>query len=83
MFETGSRLPADGDCGPNSDGTFSAMTSNVSFFSSELFPTNLGGVEPYDAACNRLAISVGINNAGGKAFVGWLATARHAPANIT
>lgn len=52
--------------------TFSPMTNNVIFFSSEVFPTNLGGVEPYDAACNRMATSAGINSAGNNAFVALL-----------
>jgi hypothetical protein len=52
--------------------TFSAMTNNIVFFSSEVFPTNLGGVEPYDAACNRIATSAGINSAANDAFVAFV-----------
>jgi len=49
--------------------TFAAQTHNLAFISSEAFPADLGGVTPYDAACNRLASEAGINNGAGDAFV--------------
>lgn len=49
--------------------TFSPITNNLIFFSSEVFPTDLGGVAPYDAACNRLATAAGINSNGDDAYV--------------
>lgn len=51
---------------------FEDITTNLVFVSSELFPANLGGTAPYDAACNRLATSAGINNTAGNAFVAWM-----------
>jgi hypothetical protein len=54
------------------EATFAALSNNVVFFSSEVFPTTLGGVGPYDAACNRLATAAGINSAGGDAFIALL-----------
>jgi hypothetical protein len=52
--------------------TFAPMLNNLMFFSSEELPANLGGVLPYDAACNRMATAVGINNAQGTGFLALL-----------
>lgn len=54
---------------------FSPINANLVFVSSALYPANLGGVAPYDTACNTLATTAGINNAAGNAFRAWMSTA--------
>jgi hypothetical protein len=54
--------------------TFSAMVNNLIFFSSEALPTNLGGVDPYDVACNQMATAAGINNAEGTGYLAMLSS---------
>jgi hypothetical protein len=49
--------------------TFAPMISNLIFASSQTYPTNLGGVVPYDAACNTLATAAGINNLTNDGFI--------------
>lgn len=56
-------------------GTFNALNSNLVFVSSATYATNLGGVAPYDSACNALATAAGINNAAGNNFVAWISSA--------
>ncbi|HVV82041.1 MAG TPA: choice-of-anchor D domain-containing protein [Kofleriaceae bacterium] len=55
--------------------TFSPLTSNLIFISSATYATDLGGVGPYDAACNTLATQAGINNAAGTNFIAWISIA--------
>jgi hypothetical protein len=54
---------------------FSAIDTNLVFVSSTFLPANLGGVAPYDTACNTLASDAGINNTQGNAFRAWISTA--------
>ncbi|MEO8179405.1 MAG: choice-of-anchor D domain-containing protein [Deltaproteobacteria bacterium] len=49
--------------------TFAAQTNNLVFLSSEAFPSTLGSAESFDAGCNRLATSAGVNTAAGNGFV--------------
>ena len=51
---------------------FDQLNFNLAFVSSTESPTNLGGVAPYDAACNAAATMAGINDAGGNAFIAWV-----------
>ena len=53
-------------------GTFNAINANLAFVSSVSYAPNLGGVVPYDNACNALATAAGINNAAGTNFVAWI-----------
>jgi len=50
------------------EATFSPMRENLVFVSSEPYAPNLGGVAPYDAACNEQASAAGINDATGDAY---------------
>ena len=54
--------------------TFSSMTNNLAFVSSATFSTTLGNVAPYDAQCNSLATSAGINDAIGTSYVAWMSS---------
>jgi len=49
--------------------SFFQALNNFIFLSSEEFPPTLGGVAPYDAACNRLATAAGINTAQGDGYI--------------
>lgn len=49
--------------------TFTAMNANLIFGTLMMYPTNLGGTAPYDAACNSVATSAGLNNTAGNAFI--------------
>jgi hypothetical protein len=53
---------------------FGTIDANLVFVSSSYFPANLGGVMPYDNACNSLATAAGINNLAGNAFRAWMST---------
>lgn len=55
--------------------TFSPMVNNLIFASSESFASSLGGVVAYDAQCNRLASTAGINNRQGNGYVAFMADA--------
>jgi hypothetical protein len=52
--------------------TFSPMTNNLIFASSESFASNLGGVAAYDAQCNRVASAAGINNSQGNGYLAFM-----------
>ncbi len=54
------------------EGVFGRISFNLAFISSVAYPTNLGGMAPYDLRCNQLASAAGINNAAGDAFVAWM-----------
>jgi len=54
--------------------TFSPMTHNLVFVSSISFPSDLGGVAPYDAQCNALASAAGINNNAGNDYVAYMSS---------
>jgi hypothetical protein len=54
--------------------TFSPMTHNLIFVSSDTVAANLGGVLPYDAHCNQLATTRGINNTSGDAYIAAVST---------
>ncbi|MEM1413917.1 MAG: hypothetical protein AAGH15_03410 [Myxococcota bacterium] len=45
---------------------------NRVFVSSEALAMNLGGVEPYDAACNRFAADAGLQASDGARFIAWM-----------
>ncbi|MBK7865307.1 MAG: hypothetical protein IPJ65_43275 [Archangiaceae bacterium] len=68
------------DCSVVVSGTthFSARFEDryrVAFVTSrQTFPSDLGGFQPYDLACNVLATDAGINNTTNDGFVAWLST---------
>jgi hypothetical protein len=45
---------------------------NVVFLSSQTFAADLGGATAYDAQCNALATTAGLNNVTNDAFVAWV-----------
>ena len=57
---------------------FSPIDANLVFVSSAFYRADLGGVGPYDTACNTLATAAGINNVAGNAFRAWISTASSA-----
>ncbi|MCC6997727.1 MAG: choice-of-anchor D domain-containing protein, partial [Deltaproteobacteria bacterium] len=48
---------------------FNQMDNNIIFITSGAQLTNLGSATAYDTACNTVATTAGLNNAGGNAFV--------------
>ena len=56
-------------------GTFNTINANLAFVSAATFATNLGGVQPYDNACNALATAAGINSANNNNFIAWISIA--------
>ena len=61
------------DCNATGPGTvtahFAPMEHNLIFASSVPYASDLGGLAAYDAACNALATTVGINNPSGDGYV--------------
>ncbi len=55
--------------------TFSPMTANIIFMTSNTFPANLGGATAYDAKCNDAATAAGINDVAGGAYVAFISDA--------
>lgn len=55
-------------------GEFKPINNNLVFISSTLHALNLGGVGPYDAACNNTATAAGINNTSNNAFIAWISS---------
>ncbi len=52
--------------------TPSPQPPNLVFVSSETYATTLGSAAAYDAQCNALANTAGINNVAGDAFMAWI-----------
>ncbi|MEM7603833.1 MAG: hypothetical protein AAF411_00645 [Myxococcota bacterium] len=47
---------------------------NRVFVSSQTFAMNLGGVDPYDEACNRLASAAGLQARDAAGFIAWISS---------
>ena len=57
------------------DANFVTTIYNVVFVSSATYLGNLGSARSYDANCNALATSAGINNSTSNAFIAWMTDA--------
>jgi len=54
------------------DATFAPQEFNLVFKTSDTFELNLGGVAPYDAACNNVATAAGLNTLANDGFSAWM-----------
>lgn len=59
----------------NLTASFSPLTNNLVFVSSDRYPPTLGGATAYDARCNEVATRTGLNNSTGDGFVAMLSDA--------
>jgi hypothetical protein len=55
--------------------TFSPLTNNLVFVTSQGIPTNKGSAVAYDADCNAAATAAGINNAAGNGYIAFVSDA--------